>query len=141
MHLIYESADEAFSFRSMRVALTTASGFGRESACWEQAAGEPSPNLKSHLSGMNIIEGWAGITYYLKSGLTAANIAGAPFGAGAIAQVGGGAAPGGSPAGAGGLIPQWPPPTPHISMAESGLTNTATPREMSRLKTGVTSFV
>ena len=80
LHFIYESADEAFSFRSVRVALTMASGFGRESACWETSAAEPCPNLKSHLCGMNTIEAWQGVTYYLKSGLTAANIAGAPFG-------------------------------------------------------------
>ena len=107
--LIFETADEALSFKSVRCALLHASGIGGACAEWTGAGG--IGQLKTHVAGTNAMAPYAGITYYLRTGVNAGNIAGAPFGAGAIAAVGPAGAPV-APAGAGALVPGWPPATP-----------------------------
>ena len=107
--LIFETADEALSFKSVRCALLHASGIGGACAEWTGAGG--IGQLKTHMAGTNAMAPYAGITYYLRTGVKAGNIAGAPFGAGAIAAVGPAGAPV-APAIAKALVPGWPPATP-----------------------------
>jgi hypothetical protein len=113
----YKTAVEAFSDRAVKFQLMMCSGFPVEPPVWENggpraADAAPQPDLIPFICTKQMA-GTHSLRVVIKGGITQADIAAAPYGAGAIAAVpvmAGRHA--GSAAGAGPLIAGWPPVNP-----------------------------